>query len=336
MAKFSKLLRTSMKLPLDVRTVLSVFLAALVFVWPIFSPSTALALGLTVGCLRLNPFLPRSRAWPPKLLSKAVIGLGFGINLKLALAAGTFGLIYTALGIALTLFLGLGLGRLLKQSVRSSLLLAVGTAICGGSAIAAVAPVINAKQEEISLALSVVFLLNAVALFIFPFIGHWLEFNQSQFGLWAALAIHDTSSVVGATFAYGDEALRIGTTVKLARALWIVPVTLIIGILWSKLWEKEYDDEVTPKKRFPWFILGFLVAAAISTWVPGVATVCHALDLLAKRFMVFILFLIGANLDRNMLKSMSLYSLVHGITLWLLVSSATLTGVAYSIIRLRW
>ncbi len=323
-----------MKLRFDARTIFCVLLALLVFAWPFISSPIALALGLIVGFLSLNPFLPDSKTWTPKLLSKAVIGLGFGVNLKLALTVGAAGFLYTAVGITLTLIIGFGLGRLLKQNDRISLLLATGTAICGGSAIASVAPVIHAKQEEISLALGIVFLLNAIALFIFPPIGHYFELSQSQFGLWAALAIHDTSSVVGATFAYGDEALKIGTTVKLARALWIVPVTMALGFLWTKFAPVDVQDGPQPKRKYPWFILGFLAAAAVYTWIPALSEVCHALEFLAKRLMVLTLFVIGANLNRKMLQGMGLRPVIQGASLWLLISSVTLLCVVFNVIAM--
>jgi uncharacterized integral membrane protein (TIGR00698 family) len=215
------------------------------------------ALALTVG----NPFVETSKKWIHRLLSLAVVGLGLEMDLVMVGKAGAHGLGYTAAGIAFAFSIGFFLRKVLKANREVALLITAGTAICGGSAIAALAPVIRAKYQEVTIALATVFLLNAVALIIFPPIGWHLGLSQEQFGLWSALAIHDTSSVVGATLQYGKRALEVGTTVKLARALWIVPMTLVIGSLYRH--EGAQTDQARPKR--PWFILGFLAAAALVT-----------------------------------------------------------------------
>lgn len=316
------------------RQIIFFALALCSLVLPFLSSAIALSLGLVFGVLVGNPFLSKTKIWTPKLLSYAVIGLGAGMNLQIALKVGISGFLYTAIGISLTLLLGALLGKVFKQNVRVATLLSVGTAICGGSAIASVAPVIRAKQEEISIALGIVFLLNAAALFIFPPIGHSLSLTQEQFGIWAALAIHDTSSVVGATLAYGDVALKIGTTVKLARALWIVPVTLFMSFVWTRFRIGAEDSGEEGPRKYPWFILGFLLMAALYTWIPALSDICHGIEFAAKRVMVLTLFLIGANINVALLKSMGLKPALQGLLLWLIIASTTLLCVTLGIIRL--
>jgi len=218
------------------------------------------------------------------------------MNLRIVIMAGLHGLGYTVLSIGFTVALGLWLARRFRVGRNTGLLVTIGTAICGGSAIAAVAPVIQAEEHDVSVALATVFLLNAVALFLFPPIGHAVGLSQDAFGLWSALAIHDTSSVVGAGLAYGPRALEVATTVKLARALWIVPVSLAIGFCWKR---KDASGVAgRGKARKPWFILGFLVAAALATYVPVLHAPGQILARVAKQGLVLTLFLIGANLTR--------------------------------------
>lgn len=309
-------------------------LVLLVLLTPAIRSGIALTLGLLYGIFIGNLFLSQTKKWTPKLLSYAIIGLGAGMNLEIALKVGLSGFVATALGISLTLIVGFILGKLLKQSTHVSMLLSVGTAICGGSAIASVAPVIQAKQEEISVSLGIVFLLNALALFIFPPVGHFLELSQSQFAFWAAMAIHDTSSVVGATLAYGHEALQLGTTIKLARALWIVPVTLLVGTLWGRFSRHTREGVDVPPRTYPWFILGFLLMAAIYTWVPALKELSQGIENIAKRIMILTLFLIGANINLAMLKSMGLKPVVQGVILWLLALSLTLAAVMTSVVSM--
>jgi uncharacterized integral membrane protein (TIGR00698 family) len=277
-------------------------------------------LALTVG----NPAQRLTHTWTHRLLPLAVVGLGANMNLRAVAKAGLHGLGYTAISIVLVLALGWGLARLLKVERDAGLLISVGTAICGGSAIAAAAPVLRAKEHEISVALATVFLLNAVALVIFPPIGHAAGLSQDAFGLWSALAIHDTSSVVGAGLAYGPRALEVATTVKLARALWIVPLTLGLGWLVAR---REGASPDAPPVKKPWFIAGFLAMAALVTFVPGLHGPGHLVAVAARRVLVLTLFLIGAGLSREALRKVGLRPFLQGLVLWLLVGSLGLGAV---------
>ena len=282
-------------------------------------------LALTVG----NPLQSLTRTWTHRLLPLAVVGLGADMNLRAVAKAGLHGLGYTAISIALVLALGWWLARLLKVERDAGLLISVGTAICGGSAIAAVAPVLRAREHEISVALATVFLLNAVALVIFPPMGHAAGLGQDAFGLWSALAIHDTSSVVGAGLAYGPRALEVATTVKLARALWIVPLTLGIG--WVVARRSEASPDLPPVKK-PWFIAGFLAMAAVVTFVPALRAPGHWVALAAQRTLVLTLYLIGAGLSRTALKEVGVRPLLQGLFLWLIVGTAGLFMVRFGIL----
>jgi uncharacterized integral membrane protein (TIGR00698 family) len=277
-------------------------------------------LALTVG----NPAQRLTHTWTHRLLPLAVVGLGADMNLRAVAKAGLHGLGYTAISIVLVLALGWGLARLLKVERDAGLLISVGTAICGGSAIAAAAPVLRAKEHEISVALATVFLLNAVALVIFPPIGHAAGLSQDAFGLWSALAIHDTSSVVGAGLAYGPRALEVATTVKLARALWIVPLTLGLGWLVAR---REGASPDAPPVKKPWFIAGFLAMAALVTFVPGLHGPGTKVAVAARRVLVLTLFLIGAGLSREALRKVGLRPFLQGLVLWLLVGSLGLGAV---------
>lgn len=289
-------------------------------------------LGLTLG----NPRTRETQAWTHRFLPLAVIGLGAQMNLIAVAKAGLHGLAITALSITLVLTLGLWLARRLKVDRDAGLLIAVGTAICGGSAIAAVAPVVRARAHQVSVALATVFLLNAVALIVFPPIGHAVGLGQDAFGLWAALAIHDTSSVVGAGLAYGPRALEVATTVKLARALWIVPLTLFIGYLDARRRRKESGGlpeapDALPVKK-PWFIAGFLAMAAVVTWIPALRAPGHWVAFGAQRVLVLTLFLIGAGLSRKALKEVGVRPLLQGLALWIIVSCAGLLTVRFGIL----
>ena len=294
-----------------------------------FTPAAAALVGgallaLTVG----NPAQGLTRTWTHRLLPLAVVGLGADMNLRAVAKAGLHGLGYTALSLMLVLALGWWLARWLKVERDAGLLISVGTAICGGSAIAAVAPVLRAKEHEISVALATVFLLNAVALVIFPPIGHAAGLGQEAFGLWSALAIHDTSSVVGAGLVYGPRALEVATTVKLARALWIVPLTLGIGWLVARRGVTSVD---APPVKKPWFIAGFLVMAALVTFVPALHAPGQLVAAAARRVLVLTLFLIGASLSREALRSVGLRPFLQGLLLWLIVGSLGL-----GVIKLGW
>ncbi|HLP31471.1 MAG TPA: putative sulfate exporter family transporter [Geothrix sp.] len=290
-----------------------------------FTPAAAALVGgallaLTVG----NPAQAFTRQWTHRLLPLAVVGLGADMNLKAVARAGLHGLGYTALSIVLVLALGWWLARWMKVAGDTGLLISVGTAICGGSAIAAVAPVLRAKEHEISVALATVFLLNAAALVIFPPLGHAAGLGQEAFGLWSALAIHDTSSVVGAGLAYGPRALEVATTVKLARALWIVPLTMAIG--WWVARQATVSADAPPVKK-PWFIAGFLVVAALVTFAPALQAPGHLVAVAARRLLVLTLFLIGAGLGREALRSVGLRPFLQGLVLWLIVGALGLGAV---------
>ena len=304
---------------------------ALLCLTPLISSAEALILGVMIAVILGNPYLEITKVWTSKLLSWSVIGLGAGMNLMVVAKVGLEGIGYTFIGITWALILGLVLGKILKVEENTSILISGGTAICGGSAIAALAPTIRAKSHEISVSLGVVFLLNAVALVIFPMVGHWLNMTQHQFGLWSALAIHDTSSVVGAAMQFGDEALRVGTTTKLARALWIVPLTLIIGYFTAK--RNHTDGQVKVKAKRPWFILGFLLMAALVTFVPALAEPGHYIEMVAKKALVLTLFLIGLGLSRESLKAVGPRALIQGLTLWILVAVSTLAAIQVGWIR---
>jgi uncharacterized integral membrane protein (TIGR00698 family) len=296
-----------------------------------FTPAAAALVGGTLLALTLgNPWQTTTRAWTQRLLPLAVVGLGADMNLRAVAKAGLHGLGYTAISLALVLALGWWLARWLKVERDAGLLISVGTAICGGSAIAAVAPVLRARDHEISVALATVFLLNAVALVLFPPIGHAAGLGQEAFGLWSALAIHDTSSVVGAGLAYGPRALEVATTVKLARALWIVPLTLGIGWHVARRGEAAAAADAPPIKK-PWFIAGFLAMAALVTFVPALHAPGHLIAVAARRLLVLTLFLIGAGLSREALRSVGLRPFLQGLLLWLIVGSLGL-----GVVKLGW
>jgi uncharacterized integral membrane protein (TIGR00698 family) len=277
------------------------------------SPPVALLMGIAFGLTFSNPFLAESRKGSRFLLQASVVALGFGMNLHEVLRAGHNGFLYTAAGISFAICSGLFLGGWLGVRGNSSYLITVGTAICGGSAIAAVGPVLQADPEEMAVSLGTVFVLNSIALLVFPPLGSLLHLSQSQFGLWSALAIHDTSSVVGATARYGKEALLIGTTVKLARALWIVPVALATAAI----------KHSRTRLQLPWFILLFCLAAVVNTYLPA-AHLTSLLFATGRIGLVATLFLIGSGISRNALISIGWRPLLMGVLLWLIVGSTSL------------
>ncbi len=305
-------------------------LAGLFTLVPIVSSGAALMIGLVFALALGNPCLEMTRRWTPKLLQMSVIGLGATMNLVTVAAVGLHGLLYTSVGIFVTLILGLALAKLLKTERTISVLLSAGTAICGGSAIAAVAPAIRAKDHEISVALATVFVLNALALFLFPWIGHRANLDEYQFGLWSALAIHDTTSVVGAALQYGTKALEVATTVKLARALWIVPVVFVVGAIWMR----NNDGVERTESRKPWFILGFVCMAALVTWVPSLVPVGQVISEISQRTLVLTLFLIGSGMGRASLKRIGLRPLIHGLALWIIIASASFLAISMGWVNL--
>jgi uncharacterized integral membrane protein (TIGR00698 family) len=285
------------------------------------SPPVALAAGLVFGLLLPHPYSDATKKLSKFLLQASVVGLGFGMNLHEVVRAGRSGFVYTMLGISFALIAGMSLGALLGVQRIPAFLISTGTAICGGSAIAAVGPITQASDEEMAVSLGTVFVLNSVALLIFPAIGAALKLTQSQFGLWAALAIHDTSSVVGAAAKYGTVALAIATTVKLARALWIVPVSVATALVRG----------AKAKIQWPWFIGLFCLAAVCNTYLPGGEREYALAVKLAKIGLTVTLFLIGSGISVATLKKVGHRPLLLGIILWLLVSVGSLW-----LIRVGW
>lgn len=296
--------------------------------FPLISATTALLMGFGVALIIENPYIERTRKLAHQFLAISIVGLGAGANIAVVARAGARGLIYTAVGITATLTAGWLLGRKLKVRRDASLLISVGTAICGGSAIAAVAPAVQAKHHDVSVALATVFLLNAAALILFPSIGHSIGLSQTQFGLWSALSIHDTSSVVAATMRYGPKALEIGTTVKLTRALWIIPVALVAGF-----WFGEKTEGQKTRIKLPWFLAGFIATAFAVSFFPVLKPAGLLVNAAAQRLLVVTLFLIGANMTREALKEVGIRPMIQGIILWGLVASASLGAVVSGIVR---
>nr|WP_315256194.1 putative sulfate exporter family transporter [uncultured Flavobacterium sp.] len=295
-------------------------LLLLLCLFPIISPPIALLLGLVVANLSGNPFLHLNHKATNILLQVSVVGLGFGMNVHSAVVAGKEGFLFTVVSIILTIVLGTLLGKWFKIQKKTSHLISCGTAICGGSAIAAIAPVIQSDEKQTSVALGVIFILNSIALFAFPLVGHWLNMSQNDFGMWCAIAIHDTSSVVGAANKYGAEALQVATTVKLARALWIIPVALITAVVFKNK---------ASKVKIPYFIGLFILAMICNTYFSRVAIVAPHLVSIAKTGLTVTLFLIGAGLNRSVLKSVGLLPLVQGVVLWISIAVAALLAILY-------
>lgn len=302
------------------KIVFFLFLFACLFL----SPPIALVLGLFSALTFGNPFSDQTKKATKYLLQFSVVLLGFGMNLTAVLKAGKDGVLFTITTIFGTLILGYFVGKLFKINSKTSTLISSGTAICGGSAIAAVAPAINADAEETSVSLGTIFILNSVALFVFPFVGHQLNLTENQFGVWAAIAIHDTSSVVGAATKFGGEALAIATTVKLARALWIAPIALLFSFLY-----RDKTGEGKLKITIPWFIFLFLLATVCRTYAPDfiLPSVYESLVNLAKAGLTVTLFLIGASLSRETLKKVGIKPLLQGVILWIVISVISLWAV---------
>lgn len=282
--------------------------------------AVALLLGVALALTLGNPFVEQSRKGVKHLLKIAVIGLGFGIQAGEALSTSVDSLGITAITIVTTIALGWLLIKLLKIDRHLGHLVSSGTAICGGSAIAAVAPIISAKNKDITMAIAVVFLLNAVGLLIFPTIGAYLDLSQYQFGVWSAIAIHDTSSVVGAALAYGDEALKTATTVKLARTLWIIPLAFV-----SMFMFKSQDSKI----KIPWFIGGFIIAMLINSagWLPE--SVTGSITLVAKRLLILTLFLVGSSLSLADIKKTGWRPMLMAVILWVFISVLSWFMVVY-------
>jgi uncharacterized integral membrane protein (TIGR00698 family) len=284
-----------------------------------FSPLVSPPIALLFGILFVNIFgkVLETDTFVKKLLQYSIIGLGFGINLNTAIEAGSQGFLFTVSTIALVMIFGLFLAKILKIDKTIAQLISAGTAICGGSAIAAVAPILKANSKQTSVALGIVFVLNAVALFIFPEIGHFFNLTQNQFGIWSAIAIHDTSSVVGAASKYGNEALQIATTVKLARALWIIPLAFLISIF----------TKSEGKIKIPYFIGFFVLAILAGTYLPFLQNFNSIISEISRDTLKVALFLIGAGLSLQNLKNIGIKPLLLGIILWIFISSISLYAV---------
>lgn len=281
---------------------------------PLMGAGVALVLGAAFAIILGNPYAEFSQSASKWLLKAAVIGLGFAVDFNHVIEVGRSSLVLTIVSITAIIGLGEILTQVFKLNRNTGVLISFGTAICGGSAIAAMAPVIKAKDHEVAVALGVVFLLNGVGLLLFPTIGHYLNLSQEQFGLWAALAIHDTSSVVGASATYGALALSIATTVKLTRAMWIIPYTTIAGVFWR-------SEE---KASIPLFIVGFLAAALINTYLPDYSSIWSALNSAAKQILVVTLFLIGSGLSLSVLRQAGVKPFIMATVLWVIVSGVIL------------
>ncbi|MDV7695319.1 putative sulfate exporter family transporter [Chryseobacterium soli] len=295
-------------------------LLALLCLTPLVSSPIALALGFALAVCIGNPFEKHLHRYIQLLLQISIVGLGFGLKLNEALQAGKTGFTLTIMSIITVMVLGYFLGKFFKLEGKLSYLISVGTAICGGSAIAAASPIIKPSTKQISLALAIIFTLNSIALFVYPAIGHLLHLSQEQFGLWCAVGIHDTSSVVGAAGKYGNEALKIATTVKLARALWIIPVSLITMFIFKN---KE------TKIKIPWFIGWFIVAIVLNTYFPVFETISTAITNIAKSGLNLTLFFIGSSLSIETLKTIGIKPLAVAVLLWITISIGSLLFIIH-------
>lgn len=283
---------------------------------PYISPPIALLLGILFVNIFGNTF-KNTATYTKKILQYSIIGLGFGINFNQALKAGSNGILFTISTIILVIVLGFFLGKILKIDKTITQLISVGTAICGGSAIASISPIIKANNHQNSVALGIVFVLNAIALFIFPEIGHFFHLTQNQFGIWSAIAIHDTSSVVGAASKFGNESLQVATTVKLLRALWIIPIAFLFSIF----------TKTEGKISIPYFIGGFILAILLNTYMPFFKNISPIISSISRDFLKAALFLIGTGLSFKILKSIGLKPLILGVLLWIFISVISLFAV---------
>ncbi|THU39160.1 putative sulfate exporter family transporter [Niastella caeni] len=307
--------------PAGITTRELIFLLALVFcISPLISPPLALLIGLVIAQFIGHPYMHLNHKVSHILLQISVVGLGFRMNVSTALQAGKEGMLITIASIAGTLVIGYLIGFVFKTNNKTSYLIAAGTAICGGSAIAAISPVIKAEEKQISVALGTTFILNAIALVLFPIIGYKFQLSQTQFGLWCAIAIHDTSSVVGAAGKYGNEALEVAATIKLARALWIVPVAFFSTLIFK-------NKGATIK--IPYFIGLFVVAICLNTYVPAIQQYHNHIVGISKSVLTVTLFLIGCGLSGKTVRSVGLKPILQGLILWLIISYATLLTILY-------
>lgn len=294
--------------------------AALFCLIPLISPPIALFTGLVFALTLGTPFPAFNKKMSKHLLQVSVVGLGFGMNLLDSVKAGSDGMLFTLFSVVSVMLAGIMLGKWLRIPSVSAYLIAAGTAICGGSAIAAVGPIARAKDSEMSISLATIFVLNAIALFLFPVLGHLLHLSQHQFGLWAAIAIHDTSSVVGAGATFGEEALKVATTVKLTRALWIIPLSVFTSFYFKSKGDKVF---------IPWFILFFIIAMVLNTYLHIPAALTHGIVSVAKQCLTLTLFFIGAGLSRSALKMVGVKPFILGITLWFFIAIISLTFIYF-------
>lgn len=296
------------------------YIPALRFLSTWVTPPVVLFIGLVYALLCGQAYPTFNKNVSKKLLQYSVIGLGFGMNLQASLASGKEGMLFTIVSVIGTLLIGMFIGcKVLKLNRNTSYLISSGTAICGGSAIAAVGPIIKAKDTDMSMALATVFILNAIGLFLFPILGHWLGLSQQEFGTWAAIAIHDTSSVVGAGAAYGEEALQVATTIKLTRALWIIPLALVTSVIFRSEGKKI---------NIPWFIVFFILAMLINTYLlADYSEIGKFIAGIARKGLIITMFFIGASLSVDVIKSVGIRPLLQGVLLWIIISAASLAYI---------
>ena len=296
------------------------YIPALRFLSTWVTPPVVLFIGLVYALLCGQAYPTFNKNVSKKLLQYSVIGLGFGMNLQASLASGKEGMLFTIVSVIGTLLIGMFIGcKVLKLNRNTSYLISSGTAICGGSAIAAVGPIIKAKDTDMSMALATVFILNAIGLFLFPILGHWLGLSQQEFGTWAAIAIHDTSSVVGAGAAYGEEALQVATTIKLTRALWIIPLALVTSVIFRSEGKKI---------NIPWFIVFFILAMLINTYLlADYPEIGKFIAGIARKGLIITMFFIGASLSVDVIKSVGIRPLLQGVLLWMIISAASLAYI---------
>jgi len=287
---------------------------------PAVTPPVALFSGLIFALIAGQTFPIFTKKMSKYLLQGSVVGLGFGMNVSQALASGKDGMLFTIVSVIGTLLLGTFIAKKLNVDKQTGYLISSGTAICGGSAIAAVGPVMKASNDQMSVALGTVFVLNAIGLFLFPLLGHFFGLTQHQFGLWSAIAIHDTSSVVGAASAYGEEALKVATTVKLTRALWIFPLTFVTSLLFKSKSDKVY---------IPWFILFFILAMVLNSVFSLPSTLTSGIVLVARKGLTLSLFFIGASLTRSVLRNVGVRPMVQGVLIWICISVVSLVYIVF-------
>ena len=288
----------------------------------IITPAIALFLGLAFALIFKNPYPKFNKKTSKYLLQASVVGLGFGMNVTESLKSGGEGMLFTIASVIGVMVLGVLIGKWLHLNKKASYLIASGTAICGGSAIAAVGPIVKANEHEMAVSLGVVFILNAIALFIFPAIGHFFELSEVQFGTWAAIAIHDTSSVVGAGEAYGPIALQTATLVKLTRTLWIIPLAIVTMFIFR---------DKTSKISIPWFIFMFILAMVINTYCSLPQQLTSSLLWIAKKGLVLTLFLIGASLSLSTIKAVGIKPLILAVALWIIIGIGSFVVVTTTI-----